>query len=449
MSIAKSLHPDVSILSVTDFEDLHSLQLAAQENIKPSLLLVHEHQLTDVLMWLDDNDDVCLADSPEPLVTHRLRQLGKKSPRVRDSLTDLLVRQRFDQKLSEVCLEANEQRPLSLLLCDLDNFKRINDQFGHSAGDEVICGVAKLLKTLCSPATLLGRVGGAVFGILLECDASRAMEFAQSVREKIKDVSSPDNVEVTASLGISSTMEAMDGLELRQRADQALFTAKANGRDCCVSFDEMQAKSLASGNDVEVLGLENQARVLAERVANVITMRSRRILTSARKEADIDGLTGCFNRRYLDRRLEAEFERAESHPLSLAFLDLDHFGLVNKNFGWPTGDKILVEVCDTIRSSIRITDWIGRYGGEEFCLVMPGTTLESGMVALKRIREAVASKEFFSTSNQLVPMTISIGASGLRNSDTSYLDLIDRASQLALQAKQGGRNQIQLQSDDQ
>ena len=448
MSLAKSLHPDVSIFRVTDFEDLHSLQIAAQENIKPSLLLVLEHQLTEVLMWLDETDDVCLLGTPEPLITHRIKQLGKKSPRVRDSLTDLMVRQRFDQKLSEVCLEANESRPLSLLLCDLDNFKRVNDQFGHSAGDEVICAVAKLLKTICTPSTLLGRVGGAVFGILLECDANRAMEFAQSVRMKIKDVSSPDDVEITASLGVSSTSEPMDGLELRQRADQALFTAKANGRDCCVSFDEMQAKSLASGNDVEVLGLENQARVLAERVANVITMRSRRILTSARKEADIDGLTGCFNRRYLDRRLEAEFERAESHPLSVAFLDLDHFGLVNKNFGWPTGDKILVEVCDTIRNNIRITDWIGRYGGEEFCLVMPGTTLESGMVALNRIRTAVASKEFFSTSNQLVPMTISIGATDLRSSDTSYLELIDRASQLALQAKKNGRNQIQLESGE-
>lgn len=444
MSIAKSLHPDVSILSVAEFVDLQSLQAAVQESILPSLILVEECQLAEVLSWLPETDDVCLLDSPAALLDHRARQLGRKSPRVRDSLTDLMARQRFDQQLSDICLEANDVRPLSLVLCDLDNFKKINDQFGHSAGDEVICSAARLLKSRCSPSTTLGRLGGALFGMILECDPEQAMEFAESIRASMKTVVSPNDAEVTASFGLASTREPMDGLELRQRADQALFTAKANGRDGSVSFDEMQAVSLAAGNDVEVVGLENQARVLAERVANMITMRSRRLLSTARKEADIDGLTGCFNRRYLDRRLKAEFDRAESHPLSVAFLDLDHFGLVNKEFGWPSGDKVLVEICDTIRGNIRMTDWIGRYGGEEFCLVMPGTTLDSGMVALNRIREAIASKEFFSTNNQLVPMTISIGATDMWSSDKSYLELIDRASQLALQAKRKGRNQIQL-----
>lgn len=449
VSIAKSLHPDVCVLSVADFVDLHAFQETVQDSIQPSLLLVEEEHLDEVLSWLSETDDVCLLGSPPELVSHRVSQLGRKSPRVRDSLTDLMARQRFDQQLTAICLEANESRPLSLLLCDLDNFKKFNDQFGHSAGDEVICRAARVLKTFCLPSTTLGRLGGALFGIILESNVEQAMELAESIRESIKNVQCPANADVTASFGIASTHEPMDGLELRRRADQALFTAKANGRDCCVSFDEMQAVSLAAGNDVEVLGLENQARVLAERVANMITMRSRRLLSSARKEADIDGLTGCFNRRYLDRRLEAEFERAESHPLSVAFLDLDHFGQVNKQFGWPSGDKVLVEVCDTIRGNIRMTDWIGRYGGEEFCLVMPGTSLDSALIALNRIREAIASKEFFSTTNQLVPMTLSMGATCLWRSDKSYLELIDRTSQLALEAKRAGRNQIQIAREPQ
>ena len=116
---------------------------------------------------------------------------------------------------------------------------------------------------------------------------------------------------------------------------QALYAAKDQGRNCCVSYSQVVAESRKSGQQVDVLSLENQARVLAQRVANVITMRSRNILNSARHEADVDGLTGCFTRRYLDRRLNEEF--TEETQLCVAFFDLDHFGEVNKNFGWASG----------------------------------------------------------------------------------------------------------------
>lgn len=444
MSTVQPLHPDVSVLDVAEFDDFQSFRLAVQANPKPSLLLVQEDSLPYVFSWLNEKDDVCLSSSPQSLIAHRLKTLSLKSLRMRDSLTQLMARQPFDRVLCEVCLESNEMRPVSLLLCDLDNFKSINDQFGHSVGDEVICAAAHRLTSHCSQAAAIGRIGGALFGVLLECNAHAAMAISESLRQQIEESKLPDDLRISASIGIASTEDPMDGHELMQRADQALYTAKANGRNCCVSFNEMQASSWASGNDVEVVGLENQARVLAERVANVITMRSRRLLSSARKEADIDGLTGCYNRRYLDRRLEAEFEHRNSQPLSVAFLDLDHFGQVNKEFGWPTGDKILVEICDTIRRSIRATDWIGRYGGEEFFLVMPGTSMEAGMIALHRIRDAVAKTEFFSTRNQLVPMTLSIGATEAWEEDHCFTEMVERSSQQAIQAKQGGRNQIKI-----
>ncbi len=444
MSTVQPLHPDVSVLDVAEFTNFQSFRLAVQSNPKPSLLLVEEDSLPYVFSWLSEKDDVCLSSSPQALIVHRVNSLCQKSRQMRDALTQLMARQPFDRVLCEVCLESNASNPVSLLLCDLDNFKKINDQYGHSVGDQVICVVAQLLTTHCTQAAAIGRTGGALFGVLLECNAHAAMAIAEAIRQQFQSAIVPQDVPISGSVGIASTDEPMDGHELMQRADQALYTAKANGRNCCVSFDEMQASSWASGNDVEVVGLENQARVLAERVANVITMRSRRLVSSARREADIDGLTGCFNRRYLDRQMEAEFERRERQPLSVAFLDLDHFGQVNKDFGWPTGDKILIEVCETIRRSIRATDWIGRYGGEEFFLVMPGTTMESGIVALQRIRDSVAISEFFSTCNQLVPMTLSVGATEAWETDQNYLELIERACQMTLRAKQDGRNQIKL-----
>ena len=131
-----------------------------------------------------------------------------------------------------------------------------------------------------------------------------------------------------------------------------------------------------------------------------------------------------------------------ANPLTIAFADLDYFGQVNKEFGWPTGDEVLKEVCDTIRQHMRKTDWIGRYGSEEFCLVMPGTAMEVAAKVLKRIREAIEFHDFQSVDGEPVPMTISIGAAAAVPGDSDYLELLARASSQALKAKQNGRNQL-------
>ena len=209
-----------------------------------------------------------------------------------------------------------------------------------------------------------------------------------------------------------------------------------------MNYHDLEAESLAEGNHIEVVGLEIQARVLAERVANFITMRSRNLLDKVRLEADMDGLTGCFTRRCLDRRLQIEFGNPNDWPLTVAFLDLDHFGAVNKDHGWQTGDKLLLEVCDAIRDQLRNSDWLGRYGGEEFCLVMPNTTLDEARQILSRLRETIEQTEFTSVKQQSVPMTVSIGAAMARPDETSYTELLARASDQALKAKRTGRNQI-------
>ena len=439
-----SHHPEIEILNSNDFHDTDALRQAASNSQEPVLLIVDQTELTDVLCWLAEKDDVCLNDSPKDLIEHRLESLAREIEGLRDPLTGLLNRQRFEQLLNEATADADYNRNVSLLLLDLDYFKLINDQYGHAVGDDVLREVSDLLREQEMNCRAVARVGGEEFSILIDAEESAAAEFAESLRKQVENTAIIEGFKITTSIGLATTDGSIDGSTLWVQSGQALYAAKDQGRNCSVSFGQVVDQSRKSGQQVDVLSLENQARVLAQRVANVITMRSKSILNSARQEADVDVLTGCFTRRYLDRRLADEFANANGTELCVAFFDLDHFGKVNKSYGWPTGDKVLVEVCDVVRESIRETDWIGRYGGEEFCIVMPGVDLESAKKVMERILKTVENAEFFTVDGRPVEMTLSIGLASATAHDAGPAALVNRASSHALAAKDNGRNQLSV-----
>ena len=316
----------------------------------------------------------------------------------------------------------------------------INDKYGHSAGDDVLRAVAVLLREEELNFRAVARIGGEEFSILIEADESTAAKLAESLRQRVADETFAEGLKITTSIGVATTRVSTEGMTLMEQSRQAMYAAKDQGRDSCMSFTQVVDQSRKSGQQVDVLSLENQARVLAQRVANVITMRSKSILDSARQEADVDGLTGCFTRRYLDRRLADEFANSNGAELCVAFFDL--FGKVNKSYGWPTGDKVLVEVCSIVREIIREGDWIGRYGGEEFCVVMPEIGLPSAQQVMERILKAVETAEFFTVDGCPLKMTLSIGLASVTNHDAGPAALVNRACSHALVAKDNGRNQL-------
>jgi diguanylate cyclase (GGDEF)-like protein len=130
-----------------------------------------------------------------------------------------------------------QKRRLSVVFLDLDRFKAVNDTFGHLAGDQVLVGVADTLSDLIRDADIAGRYGGEEFCVLLpDCDGERAAEVAERLREAIADLRfSPRELRVTASLGVATlgpTAAPNSIDELIERADQALYRAKQDGRDC-------------------------------------------------------------------------------------------------------------------------------------------------------------------------------------------------------------------------
>lgn len=200
---------------------------------------------------------------------------------------------------------------------------------------------------------------------------------------------------------------------------------------------------------MDVTNFEHVTRVVADRVADLIARRSQKLFKSVKQEANRDALTGLPNRRYLDRLLTSRLEEAARmhHPLVFALIDIDHFGNINKTWGWPTGDKALVEVAQVLRHNLRAADELARYGGEELGVVMMGTSVDQAVPVLERLRQAIAHHPFTTTDGNPFPLTISVGVAQRRDTDRDVHPLLERTSQALLHAKRNGRDQICLESD--
>ncbi len=330
--------------------------------------------------------------------------------------------------------------PLSLLLVDLDRFKALNDKYGHHVGDTVIRETASLIARVTSRNAVVARTGGGDYGILDTLSMSDAMALAKKTREAVS--ATPIlGVNVTVSIGCATA--AVPGQPLFKPADEALYAAKAKGRDCVIHHYEIARRAREQHREVNLEDFENRTRVIAERVAELVTRRGRKLFEQLKEQADFDGLTGIFSRRYLDRRLafEVEVSTERRNPLTVALLDIDNFGKVNKNHGWPTGDKVLTEVAGRIRNNTRDDDWVARYGGEEICIVMYGTPLDTARPVLERIRSAVSCQAFKTTAGHKIEVTASIGAAQ-RGRAEDVIALMERVSHQLLLAKRGGRNRV-------
>jgi diguanylate cyclase (GGDEF)-like protein len=158
--------------------------------------------------------------------------------------------------------------------------------------------------------------------------------------------------------------------------------------------------------------------------------------------AELDELTGAFNRRCIMRMLDDEISHAERHqvPLAVALIDLDWFKRINDTFGHPTGDEVLRTFAITIYANIRDVDRFGRYGGEEFLLVLPGADHDQAVHLLERLRRIVEQLDWHAFSPDM-SVTISAGVSVLAPGEPPD-SLLARADRALYTSKDLGRNRI-------
>lgn len=151
-----------------------------------------------------------------------------------------------------------------------------------------------------------------------------------------------------------------------------------------------------------------------------------------------DGLTGAYNRRYLEERVGVEVDRAQrySEELSVIFFDVDDFKPYNDAYGHVAGDYVLRSITDLVSARLRRTDVLARYGGEEFAILLPGTPLRRAVVVAETLRKQIAMHDWKHRD-----VTISLGVSGVAPEDEA-LTFIDRVDRAMYRAKRSGRNQL-------
>ncbi|WP_331693318.1 diguanylate cyclase [Pseudomonas sp. ZY71] len=185
---------------------------------------------------------------------------------------------------------------------------------------------------------------------------------------------------------------------------------------------------------------------LSERVAHMEQEAQgfREHLEVQRQKALIDPLTGLPNRAAWSERLEHEIKQWQQHgnTLSLAMLDLDHFKRINDNYGHLAGDKVLKIIATVLRKRLRGSDFIARFGGEEFVLLMPATPPAVGAKLLETLRAAIEACPFH-FKGERVTITISMGLATFRAGEHSDL-VLKRADQALYRAKNAGRNRVEL-----
>ncbi|MFZ1987107.1 MAG: GGDEF domain-containing protein [Desulfatitalea sp.] len=155
-----------------------------------------------------------------------------------------------------------------------------------------------------------------------------------------------------------------------------------------------------------------------------------------KKQSLIDGVTGMPNRRYIFQRLAEEIKKAQRYglPLSVMLFDIDGFKLINDRYGYLTGDKVLRDVGQAIRRSVREIDLVGRYGGEDFLVLLPNTTIDQAWISATRIRESLQALQW---EQGQVQVTVSGGlALARKNSPAELISQVDARLRIAKQ--QGG-----------
>jgi two-component system cell cycle response regulator len=212
---------------------------------------------------------------------------------------------------------------------------------------------------------------------------------------------------------------------------------------------------LALGSSDAERFTDSLATDFIERMASVVSICLENVINNERlKHIGLtDPLTGVNNRRYIEQRMQEEISRAQRDrsALSCLFIDIDHFKRVNDQYGHQSGDEVLREVACRIKQELRLSDSLGRFGGEEFVVLLTQATLQDAERIAERIRNSVAQKPIaISGTTDALEMTISIGVAAQTPPDRSFpadtvrTQLLAQADQALYRAKENGRNRVML-----
>ena len=213
---------------------------------------------------------------------------------------------------------------------------------------------------------------------------------------------------------------------------------------CAISAVYISSTNLSATTSSWELLLSALSLILVFALFATVMLYLKNAFRKLHRQSTTDWLTRLSNRRdfYAQAAREVERSRRYNAPLALMMLDIDHFKQINDQYGHAAGDKVLRDLGEVCRATLRNIDIAARMGGEEFAVLMPGTPMEMAVDAAQRLLQKLSGIVVDLPDQQFVSFTVSIGVSILKSSDMAIDDVLSRADFALYEAKQGGRNQV-------
>jgi diguanylate cyclase len=371
-----------------------------------------------------------------------------------DALTGLANRRAFDDELNRRLAEyLRLKTPVSLMMLDVDFFKKFNDTHGHLAGDEVLRRVARVLFGTMREMDLVARYGGEEFAVIFPAtcaqDARRGVDRARAAIADSAFEFEGTTLSVTASCGLAEAIVGDDASSIIKRADEALYSSKKAGRNCghlhngatceliTLRTEPAAATPAKPAKTEEKPAPKAKAPAQAEPVeAFLETNNEERPIQLKPSQPRTDLLTGLPNyvafcedlRRRIAQRRRSEME------LSLLLVDIDDLAAINTKHGEEMGNLVLRAVSQFLTAALRGMDLVARFDGDRFGLLLPVTNLANAILVAERVRKAIGLCNLKVGSSE-VHFTVSIGVAEASANDD--MESLMKHSELALHESQG------------
>ena len=324
-----------------------------------------------------------------------------------DVLTGLANRRAFDDKVKACCEEfQRSHRPFSLILGDIDHFKKFNDTHGHQTGDEVLRGTARVLRGSARDSDFVARYGGEEMAIVLPGtnadEAIRALERARQAVESARFRSPSCELNVTISFGVAELQPGEDEKALIRRADAALYAAKQAGRNRGCWHDGQ--------------GIRPIARPCDAKAAEAAPPPAAALAAEPKPEGEFGLSSKSDFALTLGRRL-AEWRRRGSAP-ALLLMRIDDFANLSNRYGRGIADVVLRSAVQFLTASIRAMDLGSEYGDATFAMLLPGASSTELIRVAERLRQAVA-RCVLPIDGHSVQFTVSLAAAGAMQTDNT------------------------------